>query len=147
MLHVTSIEQQSKFFTEGHFFKVKPSIGLTLIFLFVSPKLSFQMFFVDKNFLKKCKKYRRSLHEASEAYMNILPESRTTEVKSLVWNADQQVDKMIEEATAKHRHLDDVNKKWKTFDTLIESVTKWMEEAEALITNGTLKACKVRRVK
>ena len=105
------------------------------------------MFFVDKNFLKKCKKYRRSLHEASEAYMNILPESRTTEVKSLVWNADQQVDKMIEEATAKHRRLDDVNKKWKTFDTLVESVTKWMEEAEALITNGTLKACKVRRVK
>lgn len=104
------------------------------------------MFFVDKKFLKKCKKYRRSLHEASEAYMNILPESRRTEVKSLVWNVDQQVDKMTEEVTAKHRHLDDVNKKWKMFDTLIESVTKWMEDAETLITNGTLKACKVRGV-
>lgn len=105
------------------------------------------MFFVDKKILKKCKKYRRSLHEASDAYMNILPESRTTEVKSLVWNVDQQVDKMIEEATSRQRHLDDVNKKWKTFDTLMESVSKWMEDAEALITNGTLKACKVRHVK
>ena len=76
--------------------------------------------------------------------MNILPESRTTEVKSLVWNVDQQVDKIMEEASSRHRHLEDVNKKWKTFDTLIESVCKWMEDAEALITNGTLKACKVR---
>lgn len=76
--------------------------------------------------------------------MNILPESRTTEVKSLVWNVDQQVDKIMEEASSRHRHLEDVNKKWKTFDTLIESVCKWMEDAETLITNGTLKACKVR---
>ena len=79
--------------------------------------------------------------------MNILPESRTMEVKSFVWNIDQQVDKMIEEATARHKHLDDLNKKWKTFDLLIESVIKWMDDAETLITNGTLKACKVRRVR
>ena len=105
------------------------------------------MFFVDKKFLKKCKKYRRSLHEASEAYMNILPESRTMEVKSFVWNVNQQVDKLIDEATARQKHLEDLNKKWKTFDSLIESVKKWMEDAEALIRNGTLKACKVRGVK
>lgn len=109
-----------------------------------SPFPSLQMFFVDKNVLKKCKKHRRDLHHTAEAYMNILPESRTTEVKSLVWNVDQQVDKIMEEASSRHRHLEDVNKKWKTFDTLIESVCKWMEDAEALITNGTLKACKVR---
>ena len=65
------------------------------------------------------------------------------EVKNFIWNVDQQVDKMVDEATSRHRHLEDVNKKWKTFDTLMESVIKWMEDAEGLIKNGTLKACKV----
>lgn len=69
------------------------------------------------------------------------------EVKNFVWNVDQQVDKMVEEASSRHRHLEDVNKKWKTFDTLIESVIKWMEDAEGLIKNGTLKACKVGHVR
>lgn len=78
--------------------------------------------------------------------MNILPESRTMEVKNLIWNVDQQVDKMAEEATSCHRQLEEVNRKWKTFDTLMESVGKWMEDAEGLIKNGTLKACKVRYV-
>lgn len=68
------------------------------------------------------------------------------EVKNFIWNVDQQVDKMVEEATSRHRHLEDVNKKWKTFDTLMESVIKWMEDAEGLIKNGTLKACKVGHV-
>lgn len=68
------------------------------------------------------------------------------EVKNFIWNVDQQVDKMVEEATSRHRHLEDVNKKWKTFDTLIEFVIKWMEDAEGLIKNGTLKACKVGHV-
>ena len=79
--------------------------------------------------------------------MNILLESRTMEVKNLIWNVDQQVDKMAEEATTRQRHLEEVNKKWKTFDTLMESVSKWMEDAEGLIKNGTLKACKVRHLK
>ena len=113
----------------------------------VCVKLFSQLFFVDKTFRKKCKKYRRSLHEAGDAFMKILPESRTMEVKSLIWNVDEQVDKMVEEATSRLRHLEDVNKKWKTFDTLMESVDKWMEDAEGLIKNGTLKACKVRSVK
>ena len=69
------------------------------------------------------------------------------EVKNFIWNVDQQVDKMVEEATSRHRHLEDVNKKWKTFDTLMESVIKWMEDAEGLIKNGTLKACKVGHVR
>ena len=66
------------------------------------------------------------------------------EVKNLIWNVDQQVDKISDEVTSRLRHLEELNKKWKTFDTLMESVSKWMEDAEGLIKNGTLKACKVR---
>ena len=79
--------------------------------------------------------------------MNILPEYRRIEVKTLIWNVDQQVDKMAEEVTSRLRLLEELNKKWKTFDTLMASVCKWMEGAEGLIKNGTLKACKVRHVK
>ena len=78
--------------------------------------------------------------------MNILPESRRMEVKTLTWNVDQQVDKMTEEVISRQRHLEELNKKWRTFDTLSGSVCKWMEGAEGLIKSGTLKACKVRLV-
>lgn len=76
--------------------------------------------------------------------MNTLPESRTMEVKTLLWNVDQQVDQISEEVISRLRHLDELNKKWKVFDSLMDSVCKWMEDAEGLIKNGTLKACKVR---
>lgn len=79
--------------------------------------------------------------------MNTLPESRTMEVKTLLWNVDQQVDQISEEVISRLRHLDELNKKWKVFDSLMDSVCKWMEDAEGLIKNGTLKACKVRELR
>lgn len=54
---------------------------------------------------------------------------------------------MIEEVIVKYRYFDDVNKKWKIFDMLIEFVIKWMEEVEVLIMNGIFKVCKVCCVK
>lgn len=54
---------------------------------------------------------------------------------------------MIEEVIVKYRYFDDVNKKWKIFDMLIEFVIKWMEEVELLIMNGIFKVCKVCCVK
>ena len=106
--------------------------------------LCHQLFFQERNFLKRCKKQHCSFHEAAHAFMKILPESRTAEVKSFILNVDQQVDKMSEEVTLRQKHLQNVSTRWKTFDSSVDSLGKWMEKAEALIKNGTLKACKVR---
>jgi hypothetical protein len=47
------------------------------------------------------------------------------------------------ECSSRQKLLEDINKKWKTFESLANSIDTWMHEAERLIEKSKLSVCKV----
>lgn len=47
------------------------------------------------------------------------------------------------ECSSRQKLLEDLNKKWNTFESLADSMDTWMHEAERLIEKSKLSVCKV----
>ena len=106
---------------------------------------SFQDFFQRNKCIKKCTKYQKKLHRvATDSVENLAYDSK--EDVSIFLDFDEQARSFCAEVNQRQKQLEDLNRKWKSFETLLESTTAWMDKAESLMLEGGINACKVRCV-
>lgn len=92
--------------------------------------------------MKKFRKYQQKLHMVAQSYTKSLAHNQEQDV-FLLQNLNEQQEKFCADVSCRQKQLDDVTKKWRTFDSLMESVTTWMQKAESLIKEGGINSCKV----
>ena len=102
-----------------------------------------QAFFHEKKHFKNCKKSVQKLSAAAVSYVNVLKESKKAEVIDLPRGVEEQWQKLAADVTSRERVLEEVQRKWRTFNTLLLSVTAWVQEADGLIRGIDLKKSKV----
>ena len=58
-------------------------------------------------------------------------------------NTEEQWRKLVTDITVREKHLEELQRKWKIFNTLLSSVTTWVQKADVLIKGFDFSKCKV----
>jgi len=102
-----------------------------------------QTFFQEKKHLRKCSKYVRKLSRAFVEWNQFLMGEEKIKVEGSYRDVELLWETYSSDCSNKQKLLDDLNKKWNTYETLLQSLDTWMQEAERLIEKSKLSVCKV----